>query len=333
MELGIDSLVAVDLRAWFVNELGVDMPILKILGGATIIDLVTDAVARLPVAMLPAVVVEAKEEYAKDSQTVLVPNGLGGHDLVSAVSDAVLHPDSVSHVLEAEDVDVPSTSPHPQRHSKNVSFDSTSSGHSSSDQATFSRPHSPALSYSSSAPDHDAMVQLLRSALDIHTSDQPGQPKQDVEHGSDGETISPSFSEEQVFTPESEIMESNCMVLLKDEDVQVMALATDDLKSGGEVDVVDIQDSPLPPEENISSTNAGEESSQSPMEILKTAIINSASTSAQETGTIIIEDITPIVATVPAQRTVASVPDITADNAIPQMQPSQAENLNNATAV
>ncbi|KAE8448019.1 hypothetical protein EG329_009942 [Mollisiaceae sp. DMI_Dod_QoI] len=81
-ELGIDSLVAVDLRAWFITELGVDMPILKILGGSTISDLITDAVGRLPPAMLPAIPAEEVDTRA------LVPNGLGGLDLAtSALSE------------------------------------------------------------------------------------------------------------------------------------------------------------------------------------------------------------------------------------------------------
>lgn len=39
IEHGIDSLVAVEVRSWFVKELKVDMPVLKILGGASIADL------------------------------------------------------------------------------------------------------------------------------------------------------------------------------------------------------------------------------------------------------------------------------------------------------
>lgn len=35
-ELGVDSLVAVDLRMWFAKVLGIDMPVLEILGGASI---------------------------------------------------------------------------------------------------------------------------------------------------------------------------------------------------------------------------------------------------------------------------------------------------------
>lgn len=48
VDLGIDSLVAVEVRSWFMQELGVDMPVLKVLGGATIADLVDDAVSKLP---------------------------------------------------------------------------------------------------------------------------------------------------------------------------------------------------------------------------------------------------------------------------------------------
>ncbi|RMZ80295.1 hypothetical protein DV738_g2792, partial [Chaetothyriales sp. CBS 135597] len=46
--VGIDSLVAVDIRAWFLKEVGVDMPTLKILGGSSIEDLVQAAVQKLP---------------------------------------------------------------------------------------------------------------------------------------------------------------------------------------------------------------------------------------------------------------------------------------------
>lgn len=56
VELGVDSLVAVDLRSWFTNELGLDMPVLKILGGASVADLIEDAVKRLPAELVPNLV-------------------------------------------------------------------------------------------------------------------------------------------------------------------------------------------------------------------------------------------------------------------------------------
>ncbi|KAJ5624593.1 hypothetical protein N7510_000902 [Penicillium lagena] len=48
IDFGMDSLVAVEIRSWFLQELGVDMPVLKILGGASVAELVDDAVEKLP---------------------------------------------------------------------------------------------------------------------------------------------------------------------------------------------------------------------------------------------------------------------------------------------
>ena len=54
-DLGVDSLVAVDIRAWFLKELEIDMPVLKILGGATLADLLSFAVEKLPENLKPNV--------------------------------------------------------------------------------------------------------------------------------------------------------------------------------------------------------------------------------------------------------------------------------------
>ncbi|KAI1392616.1 hybrid PKS-NRPS PsoA [Hypoxylon trugodes] len=45
--LGIDSLVAVEIRSWFLKEIGVNVPILSILSGATVDDLCQEAVGKL----------------------------------------------------------------------------------------------------------------------------------------------------------------------------------------------------------------------------------------------------------------------------------------------
>jgi hybrid polyketide synthase/nonribosomal peptide synthetase ACE1 len=50
VELGADSIMAVDVRAWFLKELDVDLPVLKILGpGETVAMLVEEAIDKLPV--------------------------------------------------------------------------------------------------------------------------------------------------------------------------------------------------------------------------------------------------------------------------------------------
>ncbi|ORY17104.1 hypothetical protein BCR34DRAFT_634445 [Clohesyomyces aquaticus] len=52
-ELGIDSLIAVEIRSWFISELKVDMPVLKILGGTAVKDLLVFAVDNLPAELTP----------------------------------------------------------------------------------------------------------------------------------------------------------------------------------------------------------------------------------------------------------------------------------------
>ncbi|KAM6478156.1 beta-ketoacyl synthase domain-containing protein [Trichoderma sp. SZMC 28011] len=46
--LGIDSLVSVEIRSWFLKEVNVDMPVLKILSGASLAEICQDALVLLP---------------------------------------------------------------------------------------------------------------------------------------------------------------------------------------------------------------------------------------------------------------------------------------------
>lgn len=48
VDMGVDSLVGVELRSWFLKELGVDVPVMKILGGASISELVEGIMEKLP---------------------------------------------------------------------------------------------------------------------------------------------------------------------------------------------------------------------------------------------------------------------------------------------
>ncbi len=54
-ELGIDSLIAVEIRSWFLNNLGVNVPVLKILGGAVVGDLLLYALKELSSDLVPNV--------------------------------------------------------------------------------------------------------------------------------------------------------------------------------------------------------------------------------------------------------------------------------------
>ncbi|KAL9039597.1 MAG: hypothetical protein Q9180_002432 [Flavoplaca navasiana] len=55
IELGVDSLVAVEIRSWFLKELTVDMAVLKILGGASTISLCQYAIEQAPKELLPGI--------------------------------------------------------------------------------------------------------------------------------------------------------------------------------------------------------------------------------------------------------------------------------------
>ena len=48
IEQGVDSLVAVDIRSWFLKEVAVDVPTLKVLGGGSVADLVNTALEKMP---------------------------------------------------------------------------------------------------------------------------------------------------------------------------------------------------------------------------------------------------------------------------------------------
>ncbi len=48
VELGIDSLVAVEVRSWFLKELKVDIPVLKVVGGASLAEICQRALEKLP---------------------------------------------------------------------------------------------------------------------------------------------------------------------------------------------------------------------------------------------------------------------------------------------
>ena len=72
-DLGVDSLVAVDIRAWFLKELEVEMPVLKILGGATLADLISFAVEKLPEHLKPNVSTEGEVVQLKTADIRIEP--------------------------------------------------------------------------------------------------------------------------------------------------------------------------------------------------------------------------------------------------------------------
>ncbi|KAF2678702.1 hypothetical protein K458DRAFT_435696 [Lentithecium fluviatile CBS 122367] len=84
LELGIDSLVAVEVRSWFLKELKADIPVLKIVGGASLSELCERALEKLPEKLIASV--EKQEDNAKPDKATLAKSPSQPQVLVKAQS-------------------------------------------------------------------------------------------------------------------------------------------------------------------------------------------------------------------------------------------------------
>ncbi|KID73295.1 Male sterility, NAD-binding protein, partial [Metarhizium brunneum ARSEF 3297] len=117
-DLGIDSLVAVEIRSWFLREMDVDMPVLKILGGASLVDLITFALENIPSELIPKLAaVETQPMASNESElqkTQLMPlvasSGSNGSVLASI--------DNLSRSAESTIASSSSESPLPESESE-----------------------------------------------------------------------------------------------------------------------------------------------------------------------------------------------------------------------
>ena len=74
-DLGIDSLVAVEVRSWFYKNYQISIPVLKILGGSLIKELIDHAAESIPEDLIPAVqarAINTDQSQPQDGQTVVV---------------------------------------------------------------------------------------------------------------------------------------------------------------------------------------------------------------------------------------------------------------------
>lgn len=67
VEQGLDSLMAVEVRSWFLKELEVDVPVLKILSGCSIPDLLAHALERVPSTIVNLQALPEKETYLAEA--------------------------------------------------------------------------------------------------------------------------------------------------------------------------------------------------------------------------------------------------------------------------
>ncbi|KAL4910013.1 hypothetical protein BDW74DRAFT_186292 [Aspergillus multicolor] len=95
VELGIDSLVAVDMRVWFTKELDLDMPVLKLLGGASVAAMVEDTMERMSPDLIPKVA-------RKETTTVDAPSADDKVPVVEVTTVAPEEGDSIEETQEDE---------------------------------------------------------------------------------------------------------------------------------------------------------------------------------------------------------------------------------------
>ncbi|EAW13520.1 putative polyketide synthase [Aspergillus clavatus NRRL 1] len=74
IDQGVDSLSAVTVGSWFTKNLNIDIPLLKILGGASVADLVDEAVSRLTLEAIPLAHSTSSEDAAQSvTEAQLIP--------------------------------------------------------------------------------------------------------------------------------------------------------------------------------------------------------------------------------------------------------------------
>lgn len=109
VEYGIDSLVAVEVRGWFLKELKTDMPVLKVLGGGSVALLCQEALEKLPDTYLPALGTKGSSKPSKVATKVL-PISKPPASKVEPVSERSTAPSAGTSSGSRSPVDTPATS-------------------------------------------------------------------------------------------------------------------------------------------------------------------------------------------------------------------------------
>ncbi|KAH8896247.1 PKS-NRPS hybrid [Thozetella sp. PMI_491] len=106
-DLGADSLVTVELRNWFAGELRVDVPILKLLGGNTVEELVEFAIANLSAELIPNMDPENTDGVNTDPpKPHLASAPLSGTDSALAQLDTHIPPLESDSSISSSDDDI-----------------------------------------------------------------------------------------------------------------------------------------------------------------------------------------------------------------------------------
>ncbi|KAJ9137155.1 AMP-binding enzyme family protein [Pleurostoma richardsiae] len=98
VELGVDSLVAVEMRQWFTDEFDVNIPVMKMLGGATLTDLAEDAVSEMAAELIPLVKAAQVDGDGDDKAGETPAEAVGSP---GSASETASQSDSFEHVSAA----------------------------------------------------------------------------------------------------------------------------------------------------------------------------------------------------------------------------------------
>ncbi|PKS11761.1 hypothetical protein jhhlp_001750 [Lomentospora prolificans] len=115
-EIGADSLVAVDIRSWFLKESGVDVPVLKILNSPSVRDLLAFAQNSVPQSIIPNVLREGEAPLAETALAVpgirempqIINKSESDSDVAAQSSSQSDAKESIGGVITPESSEVPS---------------------------------------------------------------------------------------------------------------------------------------------------------------------------------------------------------------------------------
>ena len=95
VELGIDSLVAVEVRSWLLKEFKVDIPVLKVVGGASLTELCQKALEKMPEDLLTGIGKEETEPRKSEYESKPKPHLQNPPKVADAESSAASEYSSV----------------------------------------------------------------------------------------------------------------------------------------------------------------------------------------------------------------------------------------------
>jgi hypothetical protein len=120
IDQGVDSLVAVAIRTWFSKQLSLDLPVLKVLGGASVADLAQEAASRLSPSLIPLIKSDepSSKEETSDGDQVEQPavaadaiNTIASDEVSTVSSPSVRYSPRMDDSPNLSDLETPLTVP------------------------------------------------------------------------------------------------------------------------------------------------------------------------------------------------------------------------------